>query len=387
MKKNRYEVTPIIFSRLFRISILGVLSIVLGIFLSDRVWMNILLAANYLTDIAFCGMFFVAILYVSNAGWGTVIRRVPEAMFSVLGAGFILMLVSVIGSHYLYEWTHIEVVKNDVILSGKQAWLNLPSFVLRISIYFGIWYFLGRPILRHSRMQDSTGNIEHTQKAIKWSAAWLYLGGIAFVASSFDWIMSIEPHWFSTIFGLYKFSGMFTVGLAFMIMVLIYLRRVGALKLLKDDHLHELGRYLFAFTTFWIYIWFSQHMLIWYANIPEETSYYLKRHSGPFLVLSVVNIFLNWLIPFTILLFRKTKRSEKSLIMASIAVLIGHWLDLYLMIFPPLIGNNPEFGFIELGVSIIIIVISFGLVILTISKGNVVPIKDPYINESIRLHT
>ncbi len=387
MKNNKYEISPILFNRLLIISMIGVLSIVLGVFFSDRVWMNVLLAANYLTGIAFSGMLFVAILYVSNAGWGTIIRRVPEAMFSVLGVGFILMLFAVLGSHYLYEWTHLEVVKNDIILSGKQAWLNIQGFVLRIPIYFGIWYLLGRPIIKHSRKQDVTGDIKHTNRAIKWSAAWLYLGGIAFVAASFDWIMSIEPHWFSTIFGLYNFSGMFNVGLAFMIIVLIYLRRVGALKLLKDDHLHELGRYLFAFTTFWIYIWFSQHMLIWYANIPEETSYYLKRHDGPFLVLSIINIFLNWLIPFFILIFRKTKRKEKTLLLASMFVLIGHWLDLYLMIFPPLIGPVPEIGFIELGVVCGIVGFSLSIVLYTLSEWNLVPLKDPYLYESINLHT
>jgi len=387
MNEKNFIIDPSLFKKLTMATAVGLITIIIGVFASERIWPNILLAANYITGIGFTGMLFVAILYVSNAGWGVAIRRIPEAMFSALSVGFILMLLVLLGVHHLYEWSHPGVMVNDPILQGKEPWLNLPSFILRVPIYFGIWFLLGKPILNHSRKQDESGDPEHKQKSIRWSAAWLYIGGIAFIISSFDWIMSIEPHWYSTIFGLYNFSGVFNSGLAFMIILLIYLRRIGYIKVLKNDHLYELARYLFAFTTFWVYIWFSQHMLIWYANIPEETGYYLKRHAGAFGVLTVINILMNWLIPFTILLFRKSKRTEKPLLIASSIVLIGHWTDLYLMIFPPLIGNNPEFGFIELGVAIIIIVISFGLVILTISKGNLVPIKDPYINESIRLHT
>jgi hypothetical protein len=181
---------------------------------------------------------------------------------------------------------------------------------------------------------------------------------------------------------------MFDAGLAFMIIVLIYLRRGGYLPELKNDHLHELGRYLFAFTTFWVYIWFSQHMLIWYANLPEETGYYLKRHFGSFGVLAVLNICLNWLIPFMILMFRKTKRSEKSLLLASFIVLAGHWTDLYMMIFPPLLDTDvPVFGLMEIGVVIGMIGVTMWVVLNKISKGNMIPVKDPYLEESLNLHT
>jgi hypothetical protein len=200
--------------------------------------------------------------------------------------------------------------------------------------------------------------------------------------------MSVEPHWFSTIFGFYNFAGMFNAGLAFMIILLIYLRRSGFLPELKNDHLHELGRYLFAFTTFWVYIWFCQHMLIWYANLPEETGYYLLRHFGAFGVLTVVNILLNWLIPFTILLFRKSKRTEKPLILASGIVLIGHWTDLYMMIFPPLLPENvPVFGLLEIGVFIGIAGIICWTVLGSLSKWGLIPKNDPYLEESLKLKT
>lgn len=366
---------------------IGVLTIILGVLFSERIWPNILLAAWYTTGIGFSGIMFVAIHYVSNAGWGVAIRRIPEAMFSALSIGFILMVLVVIGSHHIYEWTHLDVVANDPILKGKQPWLNLPGFIIRIPIYFGLWLLLGRPILNHSRLQDEDGDKVHTLKSVRWSAALLYLGGIAFVIASFDWIMSVEPHWFSTIFGFYNFAGMFNAGLAFMIILLILLRRSGYLPELNNDHLYELGRYLFAFTTFWVYIWFSQHMLIWYANLPEETGYYLKRHFGSFGLLAVLNICLNWLIPFTILLFRKTKRAEKSLLLASIIVLVGHWTDLYMMIFPPLLKTAvPVFGLLEFGMAIGFFGVTMWVVLRKLSKWNMVPVKDPYLSESLNLH-
>ena len=385
---KKFKIDQALFNWLSGAMAIGVLTLILGIVFSERIWPNILLAAWYITGIGFSGIMFVAIHFVSNAGWGVAIRRIPEAMFSVLFIGFLFMILVVLGTHHLYEWTHLEVVANDPILLGKQPWLNLPGFIMRIPIYFGIWFLLGRPILSHSRKQDETGDPSHTQKSVRWSAAFLYLGGIAFVIASFDWIMSVEPHWFSTIFGFYNFAGMFDAGLAFMIILLIFLRRGGYLPQLKNDHLHELGRYLFAFTIFWVYIWFSQHMLIWYANLPEETGYYLKRHFGAFGVLTVVNILLNWLIPFTILLFRKSKRSEKSLILASVIVLLGHWTDLYMMIFPPLLSENvPVFGLMEIGIAIGIVGVVSWTVLGSLSKWNIVPTQDPYLKESLELHT
>ncbi len=385
---NRFKINQSLFNWISSATAVGVLTLILGVLFSERIWPNVLLAAWYITGIGFSGIMFVAIHYVSNAGWGVAIRRIPEAMFAALPIGFLLMILVVLGAHHIYEWTHLDVVAKDPILQGKQPWLNLPGFIIRIPIYFGLWFLFGKPILNHSRKQDEDGDASHSVKSMRWSAAFLYLGGIAFVIASFDWIMSVEPHWFSTIFGFYNFAGMFDAGLAFMIIVLIYLRRGGYLPELKNDHLHELGRYLFAFTTFWVYIWFSQHMLIWYANLPEETGYYLKRHFGSFGVLAVLNICLNWLIPFMILMFRKTKRSEKSLLLASFIVLAGHWTDLYMMIFPPLLDTDvPVFGLMEIGVVIGMIGVTMWVVLNKISKGNMIPVKDPYLEESLNLHT
>ena len=367
---------------------LGVLTFLIGVFTDPtRAWSNLLLNGYFLTGIGFCGMMMVAIHYVSNSGWDVVIRRVPEAMFSVLPFGFVVMVLLYFGMHDIYEWSHADVVADDPILSGKSAWLNPMGFMIRMAVYFVFWIWVGRKIISKSLTIDFDGNPQHTKSATGWSAFWLYIGGIMFIFSSFDWIMSLEPHWYSTIFGLYNFSGMFTSGLAFTIIALIFLRRMGVVKgIVKIDHLYELSRYLFGFVTFWVYIWFSQHMLIWYANIPEETVYYIKRHVGVFGSLTVVNILLNWFIPFSILLFRKTKRNEKSLLIAASLVLVGRWVDLYMMIFPPHL-ESPVFGLMEIAMFAGALSLTVWIFIRAFAKENLVPENDVYLQESLQLHT
>lgn len=368
--------------------VVGVVTFLSGIFIAPtRTWSNFLLSGYFMTGIGFCGIMFVAIHYVSNSDWDVVIRRVPEAMFSVLPIAFIMMALLYFGMHDIYEWSHADIVAADPILAGKSPWLNPLGFMVRMAIYFVFWIWVGRKIISKSNTLDKDGNPVHKKSTTGWSALWLYIGGIMFIASSFDWIMSLEPHWYSTIFGLYNFSGMFTSGLAIMIIALIYLRRIGVLSdVVKIDHLYELARYLFGFTAFWIYIWFSQHMLIWYANIPEETVYYIKRHVGVFGSLTVLNILLNWLIPFTILLFRKTKRNEKSLLIAASLVLVGRWVDLYLMIFPSHL-ESPVFGFIEVAMFAGTLSAMVLIFMKAFSGKNPVPVNDPYLDESLQLHT
>ncbi len=368
--------------------VLGLLAFFIGLYFDPtRTWSNVLLSGYFLTGIGFCGIMMVAIHYVSNAGWDVVIRRVPEAMYSVLPLGFGVMALLYFGMHDIYEWSHTDVVAEDPILSGKSAWLNPTGFMFRMVIYFVFWIWVGGKIISKPQVLDLDENTVQTPPPTGLSAFWLYIGGIMFIFSSFDWIMSLEPHWYSTIFGLYNFSGMFTSGLAFIMIVLILLRRNGIFKeTVKIDHLYELARYLFGFTTFWVYIWFSQHMLIWYANIPEETVYYIKRHVGVFGSLTIVNILLNWFIPFSILLFRKTKRNEKSLLIVASIVLVGRWVDLYMMIFPSNF-DTPVFGVIEILIFIGSLSAMVWVFIKAFNRKNPIPRNGPYLSESIHLHT
>jgi hypothetical protein len=168
--------------------------------------------------------------------------------------------------------------------------------------------------------------------------------------AAFDWVMSLEPGWYSTIFGVYHFSGLFLAALAMVALVSIWLEHSGPLRgVLHESHLHDLGKLLFAFSTFWAYIWFSQFMLIWFANIPEETTYFILRTHGAWYALFVANVVLNWLVPFAVLMRRDAKRNRRVLAVVSVVVLVGRWLDLYLMILPPVLGDRPRFGASEAG--------------------------------------
>ncbi len=375
-------------SRYIRITLAtGLVLTLIGLVLSpERGWYNLLLVANYVTGLGVAGLVFVAIHYVSGASWGTVFRRVPEAMWILLPIGFVLMLCIIPGMRTIYEWANPEHVAHDAVLQSKAAWLNTRGYIFRLVLWFMMWMIPGWLLLRNSSRQDIDGKAIHTKNNVGLSALWLMMAAGPFIIGSFDWIMSLEPHWYSTIFAFYNFSGMFSSGLALIIILLIIIDRSGLIdSWITHNHLHELGRFLFAMTTFWVYIWFSQHMLIWYANIPEETAYYMKRHFGIFGTLAVINVVINWLIPFSILLFRKTKRSDKSMLTVAIIVLVGRWLDLYLMIFPARPNAVPVVGPLEIGSILVMGAVVIWAIFRMIALRGAIPINDPKLLKSRKL--
>jgi hypothetical protein len=229
------------------------------------------------------------------------------------------------------------------------------------------------------------------------SAAFLVVFGFTFWLASQDWIMSLESEWLadgtrrpanwaSTIYGLYNFSGLFLSGLAVLILLLLWMRRVSFLgRVVGADHLHDLGKLLFAFSTFWMYIWFCQYMLIWYVNIPEETTYFVQRQRGAWQPLLLADLMLNWAIPFVVLLPRDAKRSPGVLAKVCVLVVLGRWLDLYLMITPAVVGPVPAFGLLEVGLTIGAAGL-FGLAFIrSLSRAALVPLGDPSLGESLRL--
>ncbi|MBI2839180.1 MAG: hypothetical protein HYX75_12760, partial [Acidobacteria bacterium] len=316
---------------------IGAAIIVAGVFIDPhRTWPNFLIASYYLLSLGLAGLFFIAVQYVGKGVWSTVFRRVPEAMTSVLvPVGALLLLAVGLGAHTMYEWTHHEAIAQSHVLQAKTGWLSLPFFLARSVLYLLIWIGFARAIVSNSRRQDEDGSLEHTVKNTRNSAIFLVAFAITFAVATFDWIMSVQPHWFSTIFGLYNFAGLFVNGLATMSILVIVLRRSGAFRgIINDQHLHDLGKYVFAFTTFWAYLWFSQYMLVWYANLPEEVTFFQKQTTGGWLSLFILNFGLNWVIPFLTLMPRAAKRSEGVMLKVCTVLMIGHWLDLYLMVIP-----------------------------------------------------
>ena len=364
----------------------GIGSLLLGIFRSpERAWANVLLNNYYFLSLALAGIIWVAIQYVSNAGWGTAVRRIPESMTAFLPVGAVFMFPLYFGMHSLYEWTHESAVAGSALLQYKEIYLNVPFFFIRMVVFMVLWLWFTRAIIRNSQLQDSSGGLELFRKNVRLSAAFLFLFSLTFILASFDWIMSLEPEWFSTMFPVYTFSGLFLNGIAAITLIVILLRRAGLLPMVNENHLNDLGRLLFAFSVFWGYIWFSQYALIWYANISEEAAYFVRRTGEGWNYLFYLPMILNWLIPFTALVTRRAKRSERLLFRVCIVIMAGHWLDLYLMIMP-VFEITPRFGLDEIlsfaGYSALFTLVLLG----RLKRIRLVPVKDPYLEESLTLH-
>lgn len=371
------------------LAVAGIAVAVVGVFVApERTWPNILLANYYLLGIGLAGALLISLQYISNASWGVAIRRVPEAMIHVLPVSAIVMILLLFGLHNLYEWTHQDVVQQDPILQSKTWWLNVPSFITRMIIILGLWLALAFALVKISKKQDESGDIGLVARGKKYSAIFIVIFGLTFTMASMDWIMSLEPHWYSTIFAIYNFAGLFLAGLAVVTIVVIHLRREGPLKgIVTEEHLHDLGKLMFAFSTFWMYIWFSQYLLIWYANIPEEAAYYVHRQHGSWGIFTLLNVVFNWCIPFVILLPKWTKRHEGILLKVCTLILIGHWIDLFWMIMPPFMKENPVISIWEVGPMIGAIALGIYIIYAAFSRSNPVPLRDPYLEESLHYHS
>ncbi len=372
---------------LIALGAVGVLGFGAGLaFNSARLWPSFLLNSVFFLTLALGAAVFVSIHHVSNAGWSTALRRVPEAMMTYVPVGAVAMLLVFFGRHSIYPWSHGIAPTTDA-MRMKGAFLNTPFFFARMAVVLAIWCVFGYLLWRQSRLQDDDGLLEHTHKSKRYSAIFLALFAITFSLASFDWLMSIEPEFYSTIFAFYCFSGLFVSSIAAVALLVILLRRRGFLAQINEDHLHNLGKMIFGFSTFWAYIWICQYLLIYYANLPEETVFYLRQTSTPgWKALFLINLLVNWLIPFVLLISRKAKRSDGLLLAACVVILFGHWLDLYLTIFPAL-GLSSMIGVVDLA-----LVAGFAaLFLLTFATalGSValVPLHDPYLAESLTLHS
>ena len=371
---------------LMALAAIGVITAAAGAFMApERMWASWLLVAYYALGLGLAGLCFVAIHYTTGSTWSVAIRRVPEALAGTLPFAIALLAILFIVHPQLYGWTTESFGEgSERALAFKRFWLSRPFFLIRAAVYSGIWILFAISIRGRSRRQDLDGDPRWTRANFRLSAAFLVLFGITVTLASVDWVMSLEFHWFSTIFGVYNFAGLFFSGLAAVILLALWLERAGPLQgVLHESHLHDLGKLLFAFSVFWMYIWFSQYMLIWYTDIPEETSYFILRQKNGWFALFIGNIFLNWAIPFVVLLRRDMKRQRQVIGLVAAIVLLGRWLDVYLMIFPGIVGESPTFGLWEIGLTLGGIG-AFGLVLAAILKrAPAVPAADPELVESL----
>ncbi len=353
----------------------------------ERAWLAYLLALFFFTSLALGGLFFTAIQHASLAGWSVNIRRACESMSGFLPLGAVAALVFLIGAPHLYEWLQPAVVAADPLLQHKAPYLNQTFFIIRLVVFFGLWIYFAKMIVGRSLKQDIAGGDELTRNQVGISIAFLLVFALSYSFYSVDLLMSVQPHWFSTIYGVYCFAGLFQSSLAFVILVLLYLRKKGLLDgYVTDDHMHDMGKYLFAFTIFWAYIAFSQYMLIWYANLPEETVFIIPRSEHGWVYVSLLLIIGKFVIPFVGLLPRWTKRNPAYLAVMSIWVLAMQYVDLYWLVYPAYYKETVPFSLPE----ILTFVGFLGLFLFTttrfLSRHSLVPVKDSRIQESLHHH-
>lgn len=352
-----------------------------------RAWSNLLIAGYYLATLALGGALFIALTYVSNASWSVGFRRVPEAL-AVLLAPFGLGLLAILAVRFrAYAWHHHGDAADAGTFWFKELWSSSSFWMLRAAGYVVVWVLLSRALIGVSRRQDRTASVQPTLLNRRLSAIFLLVFAPTFALASCDWLMLLDPLWFSTIWGVYHFAGMVLATLAAIVILSLLLREHGPLRgAFTDDHLHDLGKLLVGFSCFWMYIWFSQYMLIWYTNIPEETSYYLLRTRGPWGPLMVANVTLNWLVPFFVLLPRPCKRSPTVMVKVAVAVLLGRCLDLYIMVFPVVVGATPVFGLWELAALGLITGGLGWLFFRAFANAAPAPTGDPLLSESLHYH-
>lgn len=364
----------------------GGFTLFIGLFVDPAwTWANVLLGFYYLLGLGLGALVLIALQFVTGAGWGVATRRLPEALAALIPGASVGVLVVLVLYPSLYPWTGAHAEGAHHGSPFQDVWLSRAFFLFRAVVYAAAWVWFYRSMVGASTQQDKDGKVDHTHAIRHLSAVFLVVYGLTCWLSSVDWVMSLEPEWVSTVFGVYHFAGQFLSALAAIIVLAILLTRQGPLRgVLSHDHLHDLGKLLFAFSSFWMYIWFSQYMLIWYVNNPEETSYFIRRLHGGWSSLFYLNILLNWVIPFLVLLPVWTKRNPNVLLTVAILILIGRWIDLYQMILPPL-GGGPErtFGIVEVGIAAGTLGMFLLVVIPALRRQSLVPINDPYLVESL----
>ena len=382
----------VVSSRLKTISMvfafLGLASFVALLFMNkERAWHAYLTGYFYFTSLALGGMFFAAIQHLSKAGWSVNIRRLSESMASFLPVAFVGGVILLIGAPTLYLWLDKGAVAADHLLQHKSGYLNMTFFVIRLVAFFGIWIFFWNKIIGLTVKQDETGEEKITSKLTAFSVAFAPFFAITYSFFSIDLLMSLEPHWFSTMFGVYAFAGLFQSTLAFLVLLVIYCMKKGVLTgYVDENHLHDLGKFLFAFTVFWAYIAYSQFMLIWYANLPEETVFFIHRMHGGWLWVSASLIVFKFIVPFLALLPQRAKRNPNHLASVAVLILIMQYVDFYWLVYPNLDSHHVVFSIFE-----VLVWLGFGGAFLMttfrfLSKNAIIPRKDPRQAESNHHH-
>jgi hypothetical protein len=366
---------------------------------SHAAWTSLIFNNYFFLGISIFAVFFVALQHVAEAGWSTVIKRVPEAIMTFLPYACAVMIFIVVAAmlhwNHIYHWMEEGIMTEgapnyDKIIAGKEAYLNPIFFLVRSIIYVVVWIYCAKRLRDISLQGDLEGGIGENSynKGITVSAWFIVFFAVSSSMASWDWIMSIDTHWFSTLFGWYIFSEWSAIGFTTILLFCLFLKKQGYLKDLNDSIIHDLGKWVFAFSVVWTYMWFSQFMLIWYANIPEEVTYFMERiELSNYRFLFWFSAAINFVVPTIVLMSRDAKRNTNFLIVASVVILIGHWINSYLLFAPGTLHDHGHLGLTDLGMGLGFLGLFFYVVFRSLTKRPLSVKHHPFLEESKHLHT
>lgn len=358
---------------------------------SNPAWSALLVATFFILGISITGIFYIAVGHITGSHWNVTTRRIAENYAKFLPVGLILLaIILFFGTHDLYEWAHTESehVMHDKLLQHKSAWLNVPFFISRLIIITAIWSVFGFLFHRNSVKQDSDKDVSHTNTNAKLAGGFILFFAISFSVVAFDLLMSLTPHWFSTMWGVYIFAGAYQTGLSSLAVFIFYLKKNGYFgDTINDNHIHDIGKFILSFCVFWAYVGFSQFMLIWYANLPEETFWFEQRLMGGWTWISYAIPFIKFIIPFLLLLNRPNKRDINFLVKVALWILFSHMIELYWIVFPSNFEHFNAAGFgVTLGVTIGVVGL-FGFIVLkSMETSKMIPVGDPRLEKSLAHH-
>ena len=373
---------------LFGVGIVGLLATGVGYFLDhDQFFFSYLVSFSFFSSIALGSLFFVMVQHLTRSEWSAVLRRIPETFSSYFWIWGLFIIPILFGMHSLYHWTHADAVAADPVLQGKEPYLNTTFFIIRQVIYFALWSFLGYRLYKKSVAMDETGDWGLQTLLRRTSGPGLFFFAITLAFASFDWIMSLDPHWYSTIFGVYYFAMSFQGLFAALILIIFFLWQNNLLtNTIQKGHIYDLGVQMFGFTVFYAYIAFSQFLLIYYANIPEETVWYLERLSGGYEYLAWFYLFGRFIIPFVVLLPKGPKSNYKIVGSIAVLILVSHLVELYWLVMPVLNHHGFHLNWMTITSFIGLGGIFLGLFFYKFKQNKMVPINDPKLGDSLNKH-
>jgi hypothetical protein len=409
---NNQYVTPAGYKKWsMGLMIVGLLTLIFGIIFlnptagshgdnlnSTRFWAVLLQNSLFWLFLVNTSTFFIGITTLAMGGWQVALRRVADAISSlvpVMGLlALIVMLCIVLGNRTdIYLWLDKDLVAHDHVLKGKSGFLSPTVYIVASVVCIGLWAFVAKKLRDLSLESDKTGTMDYEtgrtwlNKNLFWAAFFIVLFGLT-VGSTIPWIwlMSIDPHWFSTMYSWYTFASTFVSGIALLTIFVIYFKNRGQLEFVTEEHLQDLGKFMFAFSIFWTYLWFDQFMLIWYGNIPEETIYFKIRSQGPYRGLFILNLVLNFACPILILIKKAAKRNYTIMTFMCVLIIFGHWIDFYQMVMPGTVKFNPHLSWFEFGIPLGFVGIILWGVGRFASKVPMTPLNHPLVKESIIHH-